>query len=233
MDMKKILLIGDSIRIGYDLYVKKSFENTAEVFYPNENCRFAQYILRYLHCWKEDLGIDTVDAIHWNAGLWDTLKVYGDDCLTRIDTYVDTIERIQKRIEFLFPNAVSIFATSTPVLEDGFIKDFEMRYNADVERYNAAACDVLSKRGVVINDLYTLLKDVPENYHSDQTHFYTADATELIGSAVNGVLCDALHIDGTLLTLLDKAEFDQSATGKNDKELFIKKGNFYEKVEGI
>ena len=231
--MKKILLIGDSIRIGYDLYVKKSFENTAEVFYPNENCRFSQYILRNLHYWKDDLGIDTVDAIHWNAGLWDTLKIYGDDCLTRLDTYVDTIERIQKRIEFLFPNAVSIFATSTPVLEDGFIQEFEMRYNADVERFNAAASEILTKRGVIINDLYTLLKDVPRAYHSDQTHFYTADATELIGGKVNSVLCDALHIDRSLLTPPDKAEFDQTNSGKTDKQLFIKKGNYYEKVEGI
>ena len=231
--MKKILLIGDSIRKGYDLYVQKSFSGIAEVYYPEENCKFALYILKFLHYWKSELKIDNVDAIHWNAGLWDTLRVYGDDCLTRFDHYVDTVERIQKRIEFLFPNAVSIFATSTPVLETGFIKDFEMRYNADVERYNAAACEVLAKRGVVINDLYGLMKDAPESYHSDQTHFDTPDATERIGGAVNGVLCDALHIDRSRLILPDKAEFDQRATGKNDSQLYIKKGDYYELVEGI
>lgn len=231
--MKKILLIGDSIRKGYDLYVKKSFDGVAEVSYPEENCKFAMYVLRFLHCWKAELKIDNVDAIHWNAGLWDTLKIYGDNCIVRLDDYMDTIERIQKRIEFLFPGAVSIFATSTPVIESGFIRDFEMRYNADVERYNAAACEVLAKRGVVINDLYALLKDKPERYHSDQTHFYTPDATELIGGAVNDVLCEALQIDRSCLTLPDKGEFDQTATSKNDKELYIKKGNHYELVEGI
>lgn len=33
--MKKILLIGDSIRMGYDKYVKLAFEGEAEVYYPD------------------------------------------------------------------------------------------------------------------------------------------------------------------------------------------------------
>ena len=44
--VKKIILIGDSIRIGYDKYVKDALKDKAEVFYPSENCRFAQYVLR-------------------------------------------------------------------------------------------------------------------------------------------------------------------------------------------
>lgn len=230
--MKKIFLIGDSVRQGYDNYVKESMENVAEVYFPEENCRFAQYILRNIHYWKDDLNLKDADAVHWNAGLWDTLKIYGDDCLTNLDQYVDFVERIAKRIKFLFPNAKIIFATSTPVVEWGFIKDFEMRYNADIERYNEAACEVLTKYGVIINDLYGLLKNAPESYHSDQTHFYTADATELIGGRINEVLCEALNIDKGLLKTPDKTKF-KAEKGKSDTELFIKKGNYYEKILGI
>ena len=32
--MKKIVLIGDSIRMGYDKYVKMALEGVAEVYYP-------------------------------------------------------------------------------------------------------------------------------------------------------------------------------------------------------
>lgn len=39
--MKKILILGDSIRQGYDKYVKMSFQDVAEVYYPGDNCRFA------------------------------------------------------------------------------------------------------------------------------------------------------------------------------------------------
>ena len=85
--MKNVLLIGDSIRAGYDTYVKESFFGKANVYFPTENCRFAQYVVRNLHYWAEDLGLREADAVHWNAGLWDTLRIYGDECLTPIDMY--------------------------------------------------------------------------------------------------------------------------------------------------
>ena len=230
--MKRILLIGDSIRKGYDRYVKESFESKANVYFPEDNCRFAQYVLRNFHSWCEDTGEKDFDLIHWNAGAWDTLRIYEDECLTPIDVYVNFLERIQARIEKLYPNAISIFATTTPVIESGYIADFEMRYNSDIERYNLAATNALSKRGVIINDLYSLLKNVPDSYHSDQTHFYTAAATELIGGRVNEVICSALGIDNDALTVPDSSKF-AIVTLKNDSEMYIKNGNKYEKIIGI
>ena len=46
--MKKILLIGDSICQGYQNFVKIAFKDTAEVYFPQENCRFATYLLQNL-----------------------------------------------------------------------------------------------------------------------------------------------------------------------------------------
>ena len=230
--MKTVMLIGDSIRAGYDQYVKESFEGKATVYFTVENCRFAQYVLRNIHEWLEDTGEEHIDVIHWNAGLWDTLRVYDDDCLTPIDAYVDFLLRIQSRIEKLYPEALSIFATSTPVIERGFIPDYAIRYNSDIERYNTAAVKALSERGVIINDLYTLLKDLPESYHSDQTHYYTAEATELIGSKVNSLLCEVLDIDRATLCIPDASKF-VIVSLKNDNEMYVKKGNRYEKITGI
>lgn len=230
--MKKIFLIGDSIRKGYDRYVKESMADIAEVYYHDENSRFSEYILRCVHSWKSDVNLDNADAIHWNVGHWDTLRIYGDDCLTRPEVYADNLERISKRLEFLFPNSKQIFATSTPVIESGYIADFEVRYNSDVEKYNDIAREVLEKRGVIINDLYALLKDDQERLHSDQSHFYTADATEIIGSAVNNVLCDVLDLDKSKLLKPDKNDFAITCF-KNDNELYVKKGDYYELVQGI
>ena len=68
--MKKVLLIGDSIRKGYDAYTKDKLAGVAEVVYPAENCRFAEYVLRYLPDWAEELHVgEELDVIHWNAGL--------------------------------------------------------------------------------------------------------------------------------------------------------------------
>ena len=73
--MKKIVLIGDSIRMGYDKYVRAALDGKAEVLFPEENSRFAEYVLRAVIDWKrEGKWGDDVDVVHWNAGLWDTLS---------------------------------------------------------------------------------------------------------------------------------------------------------------
>lgn len=44
--MKKVLLLGDSIRMGYAEYVKELLKNKFDVYYDdNDNGRFAAYTL--------------------------------------------------------------------------------------------------------------------------------------------------------------------------------------------
>ena len=193
--MKKVLLIGDSIRMGYDKYVAEQLAGKAEVVYPAENCRFAEYILRTLGDWREKLGIDTLDAVHWNVGLWDTLRLTGDDgTLTRPEVYADYIARIQRRLMYYFPTAKYIFATSTPVWEEKFDPAKAVRYNRDIEQFNRIAVDVLADFPVEINDLYALMKDQPKSLYSDMTHFYTPEGTKILGDRVTQVLRTSMHI---------------------------------------
>ena len=193
--MKKIVLIGDSIRMGYDKYVKDTLANEAEVFYPKDNCRFAAYILRCVHEWKRDGNWgDDVDLVHWNAGLWDVIELFGDGPLTSLSYYGEAIARVDKRLRFLFPKAKIVFATSTNVNEEMRKNDFKQRHNATIQTYNAEALRVLSETDTVINDLYTLTASFPDTYRSDATHFYTPQATEAIGGQVVNVICDLLDI---------------------------------------
>ena len=182
--MKKILLVGDSIRKGYDRFVKIAYEGKAEVYYPEENCRFSEYVLRNLHEWAEQTGCGRdVDCVHWNAGLWDAVILFNDGTLTPIDVYKTYIDRICQRINLLFPKAKVIFATSTPVIETQYGKNFK-RYNKDIEAFNDVAAETVKKYGHDINDLYSLLKAAPSEYHSDMTHFYTKAATKVITEKV-------------------------------------------------
>ena len=192
--MKKIVLIGDSIRMGYDKYVKDALSGTAQVFYPNENCRFAEYVLRYAHEWKRDgeWG-DDVDLVHWNAGLWDVIELFGDGPLTSLSYYGEAIARIDKRLRMLFPKAKIVFATSTKVNEKLCGFEFRRR-NEIIEKYNAEALRVLSNTDTVINDLYSLTKTFPDSYHSDWVHYYTPEATEVIGGRVLSVICQLLAL---------------------------------------
>lgn len=196
--MKKILLIGDSIRQGYDKYVKMAFEGTAEVYYPAENCRFAAYVARNIHEWKSKLGLDSdLNLVHWNAGLWDDLVLLDGEHLTPLPIYRYYIERTCKILTQQFPHARVIFATSTPVQEELFTTC--KRYNADTQEYNDAAVEIAVRYGMQINDLYALCADMPKSYYSDLTHLYTKDGTRLLTDRVVSVIGDALGIPGKAL----------------------------------
>lgn len=192
---KKILLIGDSIREGYDSFVKEAFSDVADVFYPSENCRFAQYIVKTLADWKEGLNLDDdIDLIHWNAGLWDSLVLHDGKHLTDIKTYAEHIDRVCNMFKLLFPKAKIIFATSTPIIERLFADLQVKRYNSDIINYNKVAIEIVKKHGCEINDLFQLLKDAPESYHSDRTHYYTKIAVEAISKQVIVSIENALDI---------------------------------------
>ncbi|MBQ7879376.1 MAG: SGNH/GDSL hydrolase family protein [Clostridia bacterium] len=192
--MKKIVLIGDSIRMGYDKYVKDALQGAAEVYYPSENCQYTLHILRFVHEWKAkgEWG-DDIDLVHWNVGLWDCLELFGDEPLTPIDCYAQWVARIDKRLRMLFPKAKFVFATSTTVLEDKMHANFK-RHNAIIDEYNQAAKAALKGTDTLFNDLYAVVKDLPESYHSDPVHYYTDGGTELIGGKVLSVICKELGI---------------------------------------
>lgn len=175
--MKNILLIGDSIRMGYDKSVKKSLEGKANVYFPGENCRFASFVLRYVHEYGALVKDGAPDIIHWNAGLWDCLRLFEEEPHTPKDVYAYYIERICKRIKKLYPEAKVIFATCTTVLSEKMDKNFK-RYNEEIAEYNDIAVNVVKKYGFEINDLYSLSATLGENAHSDPVHYYTSAGTE-------------------------------------------------------
>lgn len=203
--MKKVLLIGDSIRQGYCRYVKDFLKDSCKVYYPIENCRFAQFVLRHLSDWKQDLEIgDDLDLIHWNVGLWDTLEQYDDGCLTPPELYAYFIERISKRIKVLFPKAKVVFATSTPIIEGRFTNPHvSFRRNSVICQYNEIAKEIALNHGFLINDLHGLVKEVPEEYYSDMTHLYTPEGTKLLANAVIKAVCEPLDIEPGEFTLQD------------------------------
>lgn len=200
--MKKIVLIGDSIRKGYDRFVKLAFKEVANVCYTEDNCRFAAYVLRHIYDWKNEFGGGgDVDLVHWNAGLWDSLIMEDGEPVAPVEIYKYYIERVCKLIKSSFPKAKVIFATSTPVREElfGVLK----RYNKDIEMYNAVAVEIAQKYGFEINDLYEIVKTVPKDYYSDMTHLYTKEGTRLISDKVIGCIENALEIKA------DKLDYDR------------------------
>lgn len=175
--MKKVLLLGDSIRMGYDDYVAMAFEGIAEIYFPKDNGRFAAYTLRHLTLWKDELQCgDDIDLIHWNVGLWDCLEQLDGQVLTELSSYQSYLPRIHRVMQMLWPKARQVFATSTAVQEHLFGR--LKRKNHVTEEYNRVAVQTLEPLGVGINDLYALTRQFPESYFSDCTHLNTRQGME-------------------------------------------------------
>lgn len=79
---KTILLLGDSISIGYREYVRNHLAPVGRVFYPLENSMFSSKLLYDI--WKVshlDIHRGMVQIIFFNAGLWDIVKMCGGGVL--------------------------------------------------------------------------------------------------------------------------------------------------------
>lgn len=158
--MKKVVLLGDSIRlIGYGPIVEETLKGEYEVWQPEDNCRFAAYTYRMI---REEEHIMEADIIHWNNGLWDETTCMGDGPFTPLNVYVEYLERIAKYL-LKYTDKV-IFATTTPAAAVNAYNDIDR-----IREYNAAAIAALTKLGVQINDLFSVVAADREAYICEDT----------------------------------------------------------------
>lgn len=148
----KVLIIGDSISIGYFEPAKQLLAGKAEVYHNAGNAGHTRNGLAQLDAW---LGDTPWDVIHFNHGLHDVKYVDAKGALVppdqgsqvmSVDEYARNLEQIVKRLKQT--HARLIFATTTPV-PDGAAG----RLKGDVERYNRAALVIMKRYGVRVNDL--------------------------------------------------------------------------------
>ena len=160
--MKKVLLLGDSIRMGYDEFVKANLKE-CEVYYDDEdNGRFSSYTIWQFNQLYKKYG--PFDIVHFNVGYWDLNHEdpFGNP-ETPLEDYLHNLNRLLDLI--MKTGALPIFSLTTPIYnisedQDGFIKTY---YKDEwVREYNEAAKSLMEKRGVEVIDLYSLLLD---GYH--------------------------------------------------------------------
>ncbi len=147
-----VLLIGDSISIGYTLPVREKLKRIANVNRPPENCADTACGLAHLDAWLEK---GPWDVIHFNFGLHD-LK-YLDDKGNYVPpekgnqvapprVYRQRLRELALRLKAT--EAKLIFATTTPVPR-GCLG----RVAGNEAIYNKVACDIMKELDVPIDDL--------------------------------------------------------------------------------
>ena len=185
----KITLLGDSIRGQYQTRVTELLGADYEVFYPNENCRFAKYTLRGLFDWRNNMKDSRI--VHWNNGLWDICDIFGDGCFSDKKEY---LENMLRRADILLSKHDKvIFATTTPVSE----KNIYNR-NSDIIEYNEILVPELINRGIIINDLHTPVYADVDKYICDDTIHLSPEGIELCADLVaRSILKAAADLGGT------------------------------------
>jgi acyl-CoA thioesterase-1 len=180
--LPRVLLLGDSISIGYTLKVRELLAGRANVHRPPENCNYTAFGLKRLDTW---LGQKPWDVIHFNFGLHD-LK-YADANFLLVDTkigkQVATVEQyasnLQKIVERLKQtNAKLIWCNTTPVPADS-----PGRIGNDEIPYNAAAAGVMKEHGIPTTDLWTIVKNHPALQLPNNVHF-TKEGYDTLAQAV-------------------------------------------------
>jgi GDSL-like lipase/acylhydrolase family protein len=173
--LPRVLLIGDSISIGYTEPVRVELTNKANVHRIPENGAATIVGVKNLDKW---LGTLKWDVIHFNFGLHD-LRLDDGKHQVLLPDYETNLRAIVQRLQKT--GARLIWATTTPV-PDADVKP--PRRSADVIAYNAAAARIMTESGIPIDDLYELVKprlaelQLPANVH------YTLPGYDVLGHQV-------------------------------------------------
>lgn len=151
----KVVLIGDSIRMGYQPFVQKKCKNM-DVWGPAENCRHSLWALDHFHTWVSD---QKPDIVHVNFGIHDAVPQ--DDGVHQIlpDQYKLCLQRFIARVKQLKDTRM-IWATTTPLYkpdEDIPMADWPVWKEAKISEYNAAARDIAEGEGLPVNDLHDVI----------------------------------------------------------------------------
>lgn len=197
-EQARVVLLGDSIRMGYEKEVAKLLHPRATVWSPDENGRDTVHTLAELSNWLETRQ---PDVLHLNVGLHDMLLMKSTNLPRHsLETYADNLRKIFSRIQEL-TDAEIIFATTTPVDEQRQVASKTygrvVRRNEDVERYNAIATKIAREYDVHINELNHLANQngVKNFLRDDGVHLSKSGnitAARHIAEVIRGIL-DADH----------------------------------------
>lgn len=182
-ELPKVVLIGDSIRLGYTAPVAKRLEKIAQVISPEPNGGDSANVLAHLDEWA--LRGRPV-LVHLNCGLHDLKR----DKKTKqfqvsLEQYQANLREIITRVRA--SGAALVFANTTPIDDERHAKrgaEFD-RTEAEVRRYNAAAERVMRDAKVPVHDLHWLVerRGAQKLQLPDGTH-YTPEGYEVLGEAV-------------------------------------------------
>lgn len=197
--MKKVVLLGDSIREWYTNYVVELLKDKCEVIsLLGDNGRFTYYSLFQLSMILKEHG--KVDLVHFNNGYWDM------DVMPFLNRPVFSLEEYKhglKRIIELSRAAGAdlIFATTTPLPSDVAAEDntgtgVTFGFEQDrVKDFNNAALELMKEENIEVNDLYAVCKQDKNFYKCEDNLHHTDEGNRILAEHVANAILKELGME--------------------------------------
>jgi len=170
--VKNVLIIGDSISIGYTPFVQKALAPGINVAHNPGNGGSTIRGVDSLEVWLDNKEWDMVlfnfglhDLVHKDAQ--NKYDVTGKVSVT-LDQYRANLEKIVAKLKET--TAIIMFVTTTVVPENSAGRKVE-----DPALYNKVALEVMKKNGIQVIDLYTTSQTIhPQNSKPGNVHYSDA-----------------------------------------------------------
>jgi acyl-CoA thioesterase-1 len=199
--LPNMLILGDSISIGYTNEVADHLKGKVNVFravYPDgqpDNTQDTGKGVRDLEKW---LGNTKWHIVHFNFGLHDLKRVTPElgtrsndptvPPYTSLENYKKNLKTIVERLKKT--GAKLVFATTTPY-PAGTIPS---RIPEDAVKYNQVAVEVMKENGVIINDFYTIFVDKLDKYQMPLNVHFNPEGRSYMAEIISDVVKEVLSI---------------------------------------
>ena len=186
----RIMLIGDSIRMGYQPLVAEKLKGRADVYGPEENCLTSMYSVARFDTWIEKA---VPDILTFNFGLHDSNVLSDGRPNIVVEQYALNVWRfIEKARARKIPRL--IWVTTTPCYRvDAAVPVSEWVVNTAAihAQFRYAALEVIHGENIEVVDMYPVMRAAGPTYYlpADGTHM-----TEAGKALLADTLCGALRI---------------------------------------
>jgi GDSL-like Lipase/Acylhydrolase family len=199
--LPNVLILGDSISIGYTLEVRKLLAGKANVFRPlkgegPENCSGTIAGVQNIDRWLEG---QKWDVIHFNWGLHDMKHVSKEDpakpsskaedpVQATVEVYSKNMETLVKKMQAT--GAKLIFATTTPVTPG---TTNPLRETTAPGLYNDAAVKIMEQNKIPVNDLYALCLPKLDKLQLPKNVHFNAEGSTALAAEVAKKITESLE----------------------------------------
>ena len=185
--VKNVLIIGDSISIGYTPFVEKALAPGVAIAHNPGNGGSTVRGLDSIETWTNKRQWD---VILFNFGLHDMVykdkdnkyDVQNGKVSVNLEEYKKNLELIVSKLRETTAKLIFINTTVVPENAAG-------RKVGDPEIYNAAALEVMKRNGIEVVDLFTASLTIhPQNSPPGNVH-YTPEGYEQLASIIVKAIC--------------------------------------------